>query len=64
MLIQCTLLQRVPTAAPQGELEGVFWISGYTNAPENTGTFGGKTHVVFQNAYRNTIHEFFALSLD
>jgi hypothetical protein len=64
MLIQCLILSRLPVSAPQMELEGVFWISGYTNAPENTGVFGGKTHVVFQNAYRNTVHEFFALSLD
>lgn len=64
MLIQCLILSRLPVSAPQMELEGVFWISGYANAPENTGVFGGKTHVVFQNAYRNTVHEFFALSLD
>lgn len=64
MLTSCLLLTRLPNAAPQMEMEGVYWISGYSNAPENTGTYGGKTHVVFQNAYRNTVHEFFALSLD
>lgn len=64
MLVQCIVLTRQPTSAPQMELEGVFWISGSANAPENTGSFGGKDHIVLQNAYRNTPHEFFALSLD
>ncbi|MCY1521008.1 hypothetical protein D9M68_558050 [compost metagenome] len=64
LLQPCVLLQRGPTTAVLGELEGTFAISGYQNAAENTTTFGGKTHVVFQNAYRNSVHEFWALSLD
>lgn len=63
-LISCLILTRMPTPAPQMELEGVYWISGFGNSPENTGVYGGKTHIVLQNAYRNTAHEFFALSLD
>ena len=64
MLQPCILMQRVPYTAVFGELEGTFSISGYSNAAENTTTYGGKTHVVFQQAYRNTVHEFWALSLD
>jgi len=64
ILQRCVLLQRAPTPTLFGEFEGVFSISGYQNAPENTTNIGGKNHVVFQNAYRNTVHEFWALSLD
>lgn len=64
MLQPCILMQRMPYTAVFGELEGTFSISGYSNAAENTTTYGGKTHVVFQQAYRNTVHEFWALSLD
>lgn len=64
MLQPCILMQRAPYTAVFGELEGTFSISGYSNAAENTTTYGGKTHVVFQQAYRNTVHEFWALSLD
>lgn len=61
---RCVLLQNTPFPAVWGELEGVFSISGYQNAPENTTTVGGVQHVVFQNAYRNTVHEFWTLSLN
>lgn len=64
MLQPNILVQRVPTTAVFGELEGTYAISGYQNAAENTTTYNGKTHVIFQNAYRNTVHEFWALSLD
>mgnify|MGYP003403914263 CR=1 len=64
-ILQPTIVQQhVPTKLVIGEFEGVYAISGYQNAAENTMTYGGKTVVVFQNAYRNTIHEFWALSLD
>lgn len=64
ILQPCVLLQRSPTWAVFGELEGTFIISGYQNSAENTTTYNGKTHVIFQNAYRNTVHEHWALSLD
>lgn len=64
LLQPCILMQRAPYTAVFGELEGTYAISGYQNAPENTTTWGGKTVVVFQHAYRNTVHEFWALSLD
>lgn len=64
MIQPCIILQRYPTTAAFGELEGTYSISGYQNAAENTTVYNGKTHVIFQNAYRNTVHEFWALSLD
>ncbi|QIQ65831.1 virion structural protein [Pseudomonas phage Epa38] len=64
VLQPCVLLQRAPFAQVFGELEGTFSISGYQNAAENTTIYNGKTHVVFQQAYRNSVHEFWALSMD
>jgi hypothetical protein len=64
VLQPCVLLQRSPTFDLFGELDGVYAISGYDNAPENTTTFGGKTHVIFGNAYRTTPHEYWALKLE
>lgn len=58
------MLQRAPTPTVFGELEGTYSVSGFSNAAENTTTWAGKTVVIFQNAYRNTVHEFWALSLD
>ncbi|MCL7798552.1 hypothetical protein M8942_10720, partial [Pasteurella multocida] len=48
VLQPCVLRQRAPFAQVFGELEGTFSISGYQNAAENTTTYNGKTHVVFQ----------------
>lgn len=60
----CVILQRGPSPAVFGELEGTFVVSGYQNSSENTTTINGTPAVIFQNAYRNTIHEFWALTLD
>lgn len=60
----CIILQRLPETMVFGELEGVFSISGFGVSSEDTAVFGGKTHVAFQNAYRNTVHEYWAMSLD
>lgn len=64
ILQPCVMMQRGPYPSVFGELEGTYSISGYQNSSENTTTWDGKTVVVFQNAYRNTIHEYWALSLD
>lgn len=64
ILQPCIMIQRGPYVGVFGELEGTYAISGYENSAENTTTWNGKTVVVFQNAYRNTAHEFWALSLD
>jgi hypothetical protein len=35
-----------------GELDSVFFLSGFSNASENTVTIGGVTYIVVQNAFR------------
>lgn len=60
----CILLQRLPVPLVFGELEGVYAISGYQNAAGNTTVIDGKPAVILQNAYRTTVHEFWALTLE
>lgn len=64
MIQPCIVLQKLPSLMIYGELEGTFVISGFNAAAEDTAVFNGKTHVVFQNAYRNSAHEHWALSMD
>lgn len=47
-----------------GELEGIFYISGFNNAVENTLPIGGDNFVVFQNVYRTGFADYFAMRLD
>jgi hypothetical protein len=56
--------QRLPQPAVLGELEGVFCVSGFGNASENTFTLGGVDHVVLQNIARTEAHEYWALALN
>lgn len=56
--------QRLPTDAVWGELEGCMAISGFSNASENTTSFGGKNYVIFQNVARTEAHECWAMALD
>lgn len=60
----CILMQNSPSVAVFGELAGTYAISGYANTAENTFTLNGVPGVVFQNAYRNSVHEHWALMLD
>lgn len=63
-LLQATILhQRWPNDAVFGELDGIFAISGFSNASENTTVVGGKTNLVFQNISRTEIHEYLTLEL-
>jgi hypothetical protein len=41
-----------------GELDGVYQISGFANASENTTYISGVTHITFQNSHR-TVREFY-----
>lgn len=58
------LHQRFPSLQVFGELEGVFAISGFGNASENTAVINGKTHVVLQNAARTAVHEYWTIELN
>ncbi|HTF96734.1 MAG TPA: hypothetical protein VL995_11425 [Cellvibrio sp.] len=47
-----------------GELDGIFQISGFNNATENTLVDAGITYVVFQDVSRNGFNDYFAMRLD
>jgi len=47
-----------------GELDGIFHISGFNNATENTLTIGGIDYVVFQDVGRNGFADYYAMRLD
>jgi hypothetical protein len=53
------------TKGVDGELDGVFHISGFNNAAENVvnDPVSGLDHVVFHNVYRTGFHDYFALRL-
>lgn len=47
-----------------GELEGVFYISGFNNATENTLIIDGITYGVFQDLSRNSFSDYIAMRMD
>lgn len=57
------LAQRSPTSAIWGELDGVYSVSGFNNAAENTTTFNGINHIILQNVARTEVQEYWALAL-
>jgi hypothetical protein len=61
------LLPFVPVVTgvgPMGELDGVFWTSGFGQAAEATIVQNKFTHIVLQNAFRTTQGDYFAQRLD
>jgi len=46
-----------------GELDGLFHVSGFSNAVENIVTVGADDYLVVQNVYRNTIGDYCAVKL-
>jgi len=47
-----------------GALEGVFYITGFDNAVENTLTLNGETYVVVQDVWRTGHTDYYALRMD
>lgn len=47
-----------------GELDGVFQISGFNNATENTLTIAGDDYVVFQDTWRTGFIDYYAMRMD
>lgn len=47
-----------------GVLDGVYHISGFNNAVENTVTIGGVEHVVIQNIWRTGFSDYYALRME
>lgn len=52
------------TANLYGQLDGIFHVSGFNNAVENTITIGGVKHVVIQSVARTGHADYYALRLD
>lgn len=47
-----------------GELDGVFWVSGFSNSSENSFTISADDYICFQDVFRTDLHHFMALRLD
>ncbi|MDR2186855.1 MAG: hypothetical protein LBE62_02250 [Azonexus sp.] len=47
-----------------GALDGIFYITGFDNAVENTLTLGGVNYVVFQDVWRTAHNAYYAMRLD
>lgn len=46
-----------------GSLDGIFWISGFSNASENALTIGGDEYIVIQNVFRTGFSDYMAVRL-
>ncbi len=64
VLCPCIITQAQPIPRVYGELDGVFWVPGFGTAAEDTLDYNGTTHVILQNAHRNSATEFWALALE
>lgn len=64
LFLPCIIVDRLGTASVIGELDGVYSVSGFGNAAENTGTFDGDTVVVFQNVNRTETYNYWGLRLN
>lgn len=62
-LIPHTLVTSVPSDSLAGELDGSFFVTGFSNGSENTVTVGADTYLVVQNVYRNAVRDFAAIKL-
>jgi hypothetical protein len=47
-----------------GELDGIYHVSGFNNAVENTLVIGGNTYVVFQDVWRTGFSDYYAVRMD
>ena len=64
VMLPIGIVQRENITAAIGALDGIKQISGQNNASENTASFGGNTWVVFGNAARTEINDYYALELE
>lgn len=62
-LIPHTLVTSKPSESLAGELDGSFFVTGFSNGSENTVTVGADTYLVVQNVYRNAVRDFAAIKL-
>lgn len=47
-----------------GELDGIYYISGFNNLVENTLVVGGKTYVIIRDVWRTGFTDYYAMRLD
>lgn len=47
-----------------GEIQDFFWISGSNLSAEDTITIGGDTYIAFQNVFRVTFQDYYAVRID
>lgn len=52
------------TSGMFGELDGVFHITGFNNAVENTFVLDGQAHVVMQDVWRTGFNDYYAIRMD
>lgn len=62
-LLPVILHMNFPSPNIFGELDGVFFITGFNNAAENIHTIGGKDYLVVPNVYRSGIFDYCAVRL-
>ena len=62
-LIPCSLLSFNPRHAG-GELDGMYWVSGFNNTGENVVTRDGFAHLCFPNINRTGLGDFAAIRMD
>jgi hypothetical protein len=60
-LLPVTLNDSTPNI--YGELDGIYFVSGFNNAVENTITIGGDTYLVVQDVWRTSHIDYYAMKL-
>lgn len=60
-LLPAMLNMSVPANNLLGELDGVFFVPGYSQSSESTITIGGDTYQVFQNVFRTSAEDYMAI---
>lgn len=64
LFLPCIVVDRQGSAAVIGELDGVYSVSGFGNAAENTGVYDGDTVVIMQNVSRTETYNYWGLRLN
>lgn len=63
-LYPMTLHCSSPYAAVLGELDGVYAVTGFNNAPENVISISGVSYTIFQDMFRSANYNFWALKAE
>lgn len=63
VLEPAVMVQATPSRQVYGELDGVYHISGFGVAPEDTLTYDSVDHIILQNAFRSSDLDFWAIAM-